>query len=115
MSSPDLRRSQEPPDGSRKTGRRKSILFCPDCGHESFVGGDWTASDDYVTRTRQLRCPECSATIADRPLPSDSAARDTASDDAPTAGPVGRTVETVARLWHHSVRHWLQWSRRVDA
>jgi len=115
MSSPDLRRSQKPADSGRKDGRIKSVLFCPDCGHESLVGGDWTATDDYVTRTRHVRCPECAATIADRPLPTDSEARDAPSPDVTAVGPIGRTAETVARLWHHSVRHWMQWSRRVDA
>jgi len=42
----------EPPPEERKT-----VLFCPDCGHESPVTGDWetvTAGDE-----RLLVCVDC--------------------------------------------------------
>jgi predicted RNA-binding Zn-ribbon protein involved in translation (DUF1610 family) len=47
------------------TSQRKTTLFCPQCGHESPADGDWAVSeadghDAYV-------CPECGATIAERP------------------------------------------------
>jgi DNA-directed RNA polymerase subunit RPC12/RpoP len=115
MSSPDLRGSQLPTDGGRTSGRRKAVLFCQSCGHESLVGGDWIATDDYLSRTRHVRCPECETTVADRPLPTDSAADEAPPADDVEAGPFGRTVETVARLWQHSMRRWMQWSRRADA
>ncbi|SEN82350.1 hypothetical protein SAMN05216388_1005135 [Halorientalis persicus] len=115
MSSPDLRGSQLPADGGRTPGRRKDVLFCSSCGHESLVGGDWIATDDYLTRTRHLRCPECSTTITDRPLPTDSAAGEAPRADVVLADPFSRTAETVARLWQHSMRHWMEWSRRADA
>jgi len=39
-----------PPDGIRK-----DVLFCPSCGHESPVEGDWLVTGDG----QRLRCPEC--------------------------------------------------------
>lgn len=115
MNASEHRGLWESADGGRPSGRQKTVLFCPDCGHESLVDGDWVATDDYVARTRYVRCPECSATVTDRPLPADSAVgSDAPTADAVVAGPVGRTVETAARLWTHSMRHWLQWSRRAD-
>lgn len=48
-----------PPDS-----RRKDVLFCPDCGHESPLGGDWLVDD---TRDgRQLCCPECHHILVER-------------------------------------------------
>ncbi len=95
------------------------MLFCPECGHESHVRGDWIATDDYRSRTRQLRCPECTTTITDRALPADndtdrSGARP-GSPAAADAGFVGQSFETAARLWRNSVYHWVQWSRRTTA
>lgn len=49
--------SHPPPD------REKTVLFCPECGHESPITGDWetaTAGSD-----RLLRCPVC-GTVVDR-------------------------------------------------
>jgi len=45
-----------PPDG-----RQKHVLFCPVCGHESPIDGDWLveSTDD----TQRLRCPECQNTL----------------------------------------------------
>ena len=115
MSPPDLRQPAQPADGGRTAPRRKAVLFCPDCGHESSVGGDWIVTDDYAARARRIRCPDCAATVADRPLPSDSAACGAPRADATVTGPFGRTFETVARLWQNSMRHWVEWSRRADA
>jgi DNA-directed RNA polymerase subunit RPC12/RpoP len=115
MNQPDPRAAQKPTDSGRTPGRRKAVLFCPSCGHESLVTDDWIAADDYMGRTRHLRCPECSTTVTDRPLPADSDVADAPTPDDVVANPFGRTVEAVARLWQHSVRHWVQWSRRADA
>jgi len=43
------------------SGRSKSVLFCPACGHESPVAGDW----DVHRRSGRdaLTCPECHATV----------------------------------------------------
>ncbi len=49
--------SQPPPE------RRKTVLFCPECGHESPLTDDWegvSADDD-----RLLVCPDC-GTVVDR-------------------------------------------------
>lgn len=44
--------------------REKSILFCPTCGHESPISGDWTVrtADSH----RILECPACETTITSR-------------------------------------------------
>jgi len=41
--------------------RPKTVLFCPDCGHESGVDGDWIV-DEKPART-VLICPTCASTI----------------------------------------------------
>ena len=48
-----------PPDG-----RRKHVLFCQTCGHESPIGGDWLleSTDD----SEYLRCPECQTVLGSR-------------------------------------------------
>jgi predicted RNA-binding Zn-ribbon protein involved in translation (DUF1610 family) len=42
--------------------RRKSVLFCPNCGHESGIEDDWIVRSNGETRT--YVCPVCEATIA---------------------------------------------------
>ncbi|WP_254271374.1 phage terminase large subunit family protein [Haloarcula marina] len=44
--------------------RPKGVLFCPTCGHESPVGGDWHV--DWRGDTRSLTCPECRTLVSDR-------------------------------------------------
>ncbi|MFC7028179.1 zinc ribbon domain-containing protein [Halomicroarcula sp. GCM10025324] len=42
--------------------RRKTVLFCPDCGHESELDGDWhTEGEDGRER---LRCPVCRTVVS---------------------------------------------------
>ncbi|MFB6107270.1 MAG: hypothetical protein ABEJ82_00310 [Haloplanus sp.] len=44
---------------------RKAVLFCPECGHESALDGDWrlrTTAD-----RRRVRCPDCGTVVDDRP------------------------------------------------
>ncbi len=38
--------------------RSKSVLFCPRCGHESPLNGDWVLDDDGA-----CACPECQTPI----------------------------------------------------
>jgi endogenous inhibitor of DNA gyrase (YacG/DUF329 family) len=44
--------------------RQKGVLFCPTCGYESVVGGDWLVDSDGETATS--RCPDCRTVVADR-------------------------------------------------
>ena len=44
--------------------RSKSVLFCPSCGHESPLNGDWTVDSDDGTNT--YRCPECHTVVSNR-------------------------------------------------
>ena len=50
--------------------RRKATLFCPSCDHESPVDGDWRLRS-RGERTEYL-CPDCDATITERPAPADA-------------------------------------------
>lgn len=44
---------------------QKSVLFCPACGHESHVDGDWIVRDD--AREVAYVCPDCTTVIESRP------------------------------------------------
>jgi len=44
--------------------RRKAVLFCPDCGHESAVDGDWNVHESNGRRVYE--CPVCAATVTTR-------------------------------------------------
>lgn len=44
--------------------RRKTTLFCPDCGHASPVDGDWRVHT--ASGRQRLRCPECRTVVDDR-------------------------------------------------
>lgn len=46
----------------------KTVLICPECGHESPVGGDWIEDDPTADESRRrYACPECGAVITRRP------------------------------------------------
>ena len=65
MSKADLQRPA--PD---HTERRKAVLFCPTCGHESHARrGDWVVerrpTDDG--RVVTLSCPTCETTLTVEP------------------------------------------------
>lgn len=62
-----------------RTERRKSVLFCQSCGHESPIDGDWrVARVDRRTRCEKAiyTCPECARTVSVRP----DGCRDTCRD-----------------------------------
>ena len=47
----------------------KSVLFCPACGHEGRVSGDWSV---YPTLDGDVyRCPTCHETVTVRPAGRD--------------------------------------------
>ncbi|WP_256687673.1 phage terminase large subunit family protein [Halococcus qingdaonensis] len=47
---------------------RKGTLFCPTCGHASPIDGDWRVEPAEDDPDRVVyRCPDCGATIANRP------------------------------------------------
>lgn len=78
--------------------RRKAVLFCPDCGHENPVDGDWrrrrsSRSVDYV-------CPDCRATVTSRPA------------EAPSAGALVESASDLVVATVRSTRHQLAtWMR----
>jgi len=45
--------------------RQKASLFCPSCGHESPVGGDWELEE--TEDGQAYRCPWCHTVISSRP------------------------------------------------
>ena len=47
----------------------KATLFCPDCGHESRVDGDWLVRPrpGTVPRREAFVCPDCGTVIQVRP------------------------------------------------
>ncbi|MDS0258779.1 phage terminase large subunit family protein [Haloarcula sp. S1CR25-12] len=45
--------------------RQKAMLFCPSCGHESPVTGDWDVEQTDGERT--YSCPWCHTVISSRP------------------------------------------------
>lgn len=44
--------------------RRKAMLFCPTCGHESPVDGDWRLRER--AHTTEYRCPDCNERLTER-------------------------------------------------
>ena len=44
--------------------RSKTSLFCPDCGHESAVTGDWSV--EGTENNWRLRCPDCDTVVQQR-------------------------------------------------
>jgi len=52
------------PDGPP---RRKSVLFCPRCGHESALPGDWQVRTNGTDVT--YGCPDCGETVVEQPRP----------------------------------------------
>jgi hypothetical protein len=50
------RKSQAPP-------RRKAVLFCPECDHDSPVDGDWLTYTPPAAEQPQLTCPQCDTVI----------------------------------------------------
>lgn len=49
----------------RDAGRAKSLLFCPVCGHESPVDGDWCVANDD-SHDHDVVCPNCGQVVATR-------------------------------------------------
>lgn len=82
--------------------RSKTTLFCPDCGHESHVGGDWNVEKTGGRTT--TACPECGARIDDRRL----AERPLAESAA-----VRRAVGTSRAIQRRVLEWWTAHGRRL--
>jgi hypothetical protein len=52
------------PSTSDSRSRQKGTLFCPNCGHESEVEGDWTVQTE--DGRERYDCPVCTTTITKR-------------------------------------------------
>ena len=42
----------------------KATLYCPECGHENHINGDWIIH--VLTDSTSYECPECGTTIDSR-------------------------------------------------
>lgn len=42
----------------------KAMLYCPDCGHESDINGDWMLH--VFSHSLTYECPKCESTIESR-------------------------------------------------
>ena len=89
---PAHRASARPPD-------RKAVLFCPGCGHEAPLDGDWSyddregdGGDDHRS---DVTCPECGRLVVSQP-------RFAALDGGTRTG---GTVRPVLQLLNAVVRH----------
>ena len=65
-----LRTRPRPDAGQRddqpaRTSRRKGVLICPDCGHESHVDGDWTRRESAGSTS--YGCPVCGTIVVSQP------------------------------------------------
>jgi transcription elongation factor Elf1 len=56
-----MSRTEAPPGGE---SRRKTTLFCAECGHESGHDGDWI---DWQSDGETLVCPDCGAVVVTQP------------------------------------------------
>lgn len=63
MTGIDLETKGAHADSGTRT-RRKSVLFCPVCGHEGAVDGHWQVVPDEGTEA--LVCPVCDGVVAVR-------------------------------------------------
>lgn len=75
--------------------RRKSTLFCPDCGHESPPDGDWTRR--RRRDTEQFVCPECRAAVTERPKSG--------------SGVISVTADQLTAAWRTYARQVTAWMR----
>jgi phage terminase large subunit GpA-like protein len=78
---------------------RKSVLFCPGCGHESPVDGDWQVQ--ARGETLAYTCPACREVITERPLTAARTSPVSSPSFIPSAG---------GSLFARSVRLALAWA-----
>lgn len=59
--------SRSRPDANRPP---KTVLICPECGHESPIDGDWVRDRESSADGSQTvyTCPDCGTVISRRPL-----------------------------------------------
>lgn len=104
-----------PPDESEpRPADCKSTLFCPECGHESVIDGDWVVEDDHDQRVRDVSCPRCSTHITGRPLPADSDSEGPSTDSTATRA-VSENWSAWTTVWLSTVRFWVRCPPTLDA
>ena len=50
---------------SERSPDSKGVLFCPVCGHDAPLDGDWAVTE--MDDERRFECPECSHVIVTQP------------------------------------------------
>lgn len=104
MTSPEGRHVRSPRTRDERgspPSRRKAVLFCPECGHEDPVDGDWVERDDYDERVRELACPKCTTVVTGRPLPQDSDA--ISERETPR---LAARIDPWKQFWVSTLRFW---------
>lgn len=80
---------------------RKAVLFCPVCGHEAPVDGDWAfecdGDGDGDAARVDVECPECGHVVVSQPRLSGGDNRNSFF----AVGPILRFVDSLVR---HDVR-----------
>lgn len=97
--------------------RRKSVLFCANCGHDSHVNGDWIMHKRSGSRSIWYQCPECSRVVSVRPTHTlDESHLPSPLSAASSRGSYGTIREAApeTELWddfwdtyRHATRAWL--------
>lgn len=55
--------SPQQPSMTDRDFRQKTALFCPACGHESDITGDWVIHTENARRVYE--CPVCDTTLTE--------------------------------------------------
>ena len=96
--------------------RRKSVLFCANCGHDSHVNGDWVLHERRGSRSVWYQCPECGRAVSVRPsrsldesrLPSPISAGRGTYGTPPKDAPEAELWEDIWDTYRHMTTAWLQ-------
>ena len=92
--------TMSPSSPSHSRPRAKATLFCPDCGHESHVAGDWSVRTSAERIT--IDCPSCGARVDERPRtvekPAPEASTESTTRFEPLLAPVAASVAVQRRV-----------------
>jgi DNA-directed RNA polymerase subunit RPC12/RpoP len=78
-------------------GVPKSMLFCPDCGHQSRYDGDWVRVE--TAGTLHYCCPTCGTEITARPTEPITESNQTTPD--------------FWRTWERSIQSWQEFWQQI--
>lgn len=61
-----MRTSALQPPRPEPVSRRKATQFCPHCGYENPIDGDWTVIE--TEGHARFECPDCGETVISQPV-----------------------------------------------